>query len=112
MDKLIDLCKTIVECLVYNNYELIEQANALSRVSKEDIKRVLREYGGTLSMIPDEAFSTEAFHINKYKNTLGYAIDLDLWINNCRSDLTLQLDIKTDENDQIVSYIVEDLHVL
>jgi len=112
MEELINLCKKVVESLVHNNYEFLEQVNALSRVSKEDIKRVLKEYGGTLSTIPDDAFNTNVFQVYKFKNDSGYGIDLDLWINNCRSDLTLQLDVKTNEDDEIVSYIIDDIHVL
>lgn len=112
MKQLIALCNKIVKCIIEEDYDYLERENALIRVSKLDIIRVVEEYGGTLSLIPDEAFSTDAFEVYKYNDNSGYKIDLDLWIDGVRSDLTLQLEVKTDNSSKIKSFIILDILVL
>ena len=112
MNKVIDLCKQIVTCLEKGNYNSLREHNALSRVSEEDIKRVLKEYGGCISTIPNEAFQTSAFRIYRYHDNSGLKIDLDLWVNGERSDLTLQIEVKTDGNNNIDNYRIMDVLVM
>lgn len=112
LEELINLCKKVVRCLVEDNYSCLEQEKALSRVSEEDIKRVLKDYGGLISILPDEAFATNAFEVYRYNDNSGYSIDLDLWINNTRSDLTLKLDVKTDNCNKILAYRILDILVM
>lgn len=112
MEELIELCKKVVRYIVEDNYKALEQEKALSRVSEKDIKRVLENYGGALSLLPDNAFKSNAFEVYKYKDNTGYKIDLDLWINEIRSDLTLQLEVKTNNSDKITSYRILDILVM
>lgn len=112
LNELIILCKKVVISLVEGNYSYLGQEDALSRVSEEDIRSVLENYGGVLSILPDEAFKINAFEVYKYDDNSGYKIDLDLWINNTRSDLTLQLDVKTDNHNKILSYRILDILVM
>lgn len=104
--------KQIIQSFVAQDFEQLEKCKALSRVHKEDILRVLGEYGGTLTTIPDEAYHTDAFEITRYRNHSGYFVLIDLWIDNKRSDLTLQLDIKTAQNGKVISIIINDLLVM
>ena len=99
-------------CLEKGNYYFLREHNALSWVSEEDIKRVLKEYGGCISTIPNEAFQTNAFHIYKYNDNSGLKIDIDLWIEGERSDLTLQIEVKMDSNNNIDSYRIMDVLVM
>lgn len=50
--------------------------------------------------------------IYMYNDKSGMKIDLDLWIDGKRSDLTLQVEIKLDEGDRINSYRILDLLVM
>jgi|GEM_PF-6534576 len=77
LEELINLCKKVVKYLVEDNYIALEQENALSRVPEKDIKRVLKNYGGVMSLLPDDVFKTNAFEVYKYNDNSGYKIDLD-----------------------------------
>ena len=109
MNGVYEICKEIVTCLQNEDYQLLNEHNVLCRVSEEDIKRVIHEYGGCLSTIPDEA---NAFSIYKYNDNSGLKVDLDLWIDGKRSDLTLQIEIKFDKNRDISSYRILDILVM
>lgn len=112
MEELIIICKTVVDCLIEEKYNLLKQENVLNRVSENDIRRVLKDYGGSLTKIPDEAFKTNAFDVYKYNDNSGYKIDLDLWINNARSDLTIQLEIKDDGSKKKFLHRILDVRVM
>ena len=84
MDNIYEICEKIVTCLQHEDYHFLNEHNALCRVSEEDIKRVMHEYGGRLSSIPDLA---DAMYINKYNDKSGMKIDLDLWIDGKRRGL-------------------------
>lgn len=109
MDNIYEICEKIVTCLQYEDYDFLNEHNALCRVSEEDIKWVMHEYGGRLSSIPDLA---DAMYINKYNDKSGMKIDLDLWIDGKRSDLTLQVEIKLSEDGRISGYRILDLLVM
>ena len=109
MDEVCKICKEIVMCLQNGDYDFLNKRNALCRVSEEEIKEVLREYGGSLSTIPNEK---EYIEIYKYKDNSGLKVDLDLWIDGKRSDLTLQIEIKYDKDNNIDSYMILDILVM
>jgi len=109
MDEVYEICKKIVMCLQNGDYDFLNKQNALCRVSEEDIKRVLHEYGGSLSTIPD---GKENIEIYKYNDNSGVKADLDLWIDGKRSDLTLQVEIKYDKDNGIAGYIILDILVM
>lgn len=48
----------------------------------------------------------------KYNDNSGLKVDLDLWIDGKRSDLTLQIEIKFDKNRDISSYRILDILVM
>ncbi len=109
MDEVYRICKEIVTCLQNGDYDFLNKKNALCRVSEEDIKRVLHEYGGCLSTIPDEK---DYIYTYKYKDNSGLKVDLDLWIDGKRSDLTLQIEIKYDKDNNISGYMILDILVM
>jgi hypothetical protein len=112
LKELIVLCKKVVKYLVEGAFDCLEQESALNRISEKDIRRVLENYGGSLSVLPDEAFKPDAFEVYKYNDNSGYKIDLDLWVNNSKSDLTLQLDVKIDGLNKVSSYSILDVLVM
>ena len=109
MNNIYEICNKIVTCLQNEDYDFLNEHNALCRVSEEDIKRVIYEYGGHLSSIPNLA---DDMCMYMYNDKSGMKIDLDLWIGGKRSDLTLQVEIKFDEDDRINSYRILDLLVM
>ena len=42
--KIFRICKMTTECIVSGHYGPLEECRALSRVSEQDIRRVLKEY--------------------------------------------------------------------
>lgn len=103
------ICKEIVTCLQKEDYVFLKEHNALCRVSEGDIKRVLHQYGGCLSALPDEK---GLFRIYKYNDNSGLKVDLDLWIDGKRSDLTLQIEMKLDGYNKICGYMILDILVM
>lgn len=112
MDRIVQLCKRITACIQEGDYGSLARDHALCRVSEQDIRRVLGEYGGSVTSIPEEAFHSSAYTVYTYKDGTGYHVDLDLWIDEKQSDLTLQVEINVDENQEIRGYHILDLLVM
>ena len=110
--KIMQLCRKITAYIQEGDYISLARDNALCRVSEQDIRRVLGEYGGSVTTIPEEVFHSNAFYVIPYKDGSGYHVDLDLWIDGDRSDLTLQVEINLDENHEICGYHILDLLVM
>lgn len=111
-DGIRQLCSKITACIQKGNYVSLAQDNALRRVSEQDIRRVLGEYGGSVTTIPEAAFHSNAYHVFTYRDGSGYCAELDLWIDGHRSDLTLKVEVNVDENHEISGYYVLDLLVM
>lgn len=109
---IMQLCKKVAAYIQEGDYASLARDNALCRVSEQDIRRVLGEYGGSVTTIPDEAFQSNAYDVITYNDGSGYRVVLDLWIDSCRSDLTLQVEINVDENQKICGYRIFDLLVM
>ena len=105
--KVMEYCKYIVQCLVYEDYSALEKKGILNRVSKEDIKKVLLEYDKKhhISMPTTQYFNE--LNVNEYNDKSGYWVDIDVFYNNQMSDLTLQIDFR--KNGLV---LIDDLHIL
>lgn len=105
--EVIEYCKYIVQCLVNEDYVDLQKKGILDRVSQEDIKRVLLEYDkqNHISMPTNQYFNE--LDVNEYNDKSGYWIDIEMFYNSQKSDLTLQLDFR--KNGVV---LIDDLHVL
>ncbi len=112
MDEIMQLCKRITAYIQEGDYGSLAREYVLRRVSELDIRRVLGEYGGSVTAIPEEAFHSDAYHVVTYKDGSGYHVDLDLWIDGGRGDLTLQVEVNMDENREISGFHILDLLVM
>ena len=111
MTEVYRVCKLAMECIVDHNYEPLRKANALTRVSESDIKRVLAEYKpDEFPVMSPDGYIEKTAYINTYTDESGYHVDIDLWYSTGRSDLTLQLDIRKKDNRFV--FIIDDLHVM
>ena len=111
MTEVYRICKLAMECIVSDNYEPLRKANALTRVSERDIKRVLAEYNPDESpVMPPDGYIEKVAYINTYTDGSGYHVDINLWYEAGESDLTLHLDIRKKDNRFV--FIIDDLHVL
>ena len=110
-EKIFQICKMTIECIVSSRYGPLEERRALSRVSEQDIERALKEYSpGERPIMPPDSYLKEAADVYEYRDSSGWHVDIDLWYPGGVSDLTLQLDIRKQRNH--LSFIVDDLHVL
>lgn len=111
MDEIYCICKLAMECIVHSNYTLLKDCKALTRVSENDIKRVLAEYNpNELPVMPLDSYFKETAYIGTYTDGSGYYVDINFWYPSGESDLTLQLDIRKQQGK--LSFIIDDIHVL
>ncbi len=110
-EKIIQICKSAMACIVDDSYAFLEEQQALSRASEQDIKRVLREYNPEeLPVMPPDSYFEESADVYEYRDGSGWHVDINLWYPDGESDLTLQLDIRKRGNH--LAFIIDDLHVL
>ena len=111
MDEIYRICQFAMDCIVHGSYKLLNDCNALARVSESDIKRVLAEYNpGKSPVMPPDSYFKESAYIIEYRDGSGYHVDINLWYPSGESDLTLQLDIRKRQGR--LSFIIDDIHVL
>ena len=64
VDEIYCICKLAMECIVHSNYTLLKDCKALTRVSENDIKRVLAEYNpNELPVMPLDLYFKETAYI-------------------------------------------------
>ncbi|MFD2807268.1 hypothetical protein SAMN05216565_10346 [Litchfieldia salsa] len=85
------------------------QARLQNGLSISDLREELSNWD-SITIPPDDAY--ENVHFYKYDDESGYALEFELWIDNHRSDLTLFCEAIIDENNNILAFTIENLHVL
>jgi hypothetical protein len=80
------------------------------RLTAQEMSSAISEYGRTLLPLPENAFDLVDFYpIDGAENE--WSVDVPLWTKEeGRSDLTLSLSAKIDQNKVIVE--IDDIHVL
>jgi hypothetical protein len=110
-ERIRDAVKDVVALLVAREYAKLERRSAGIRLSAEDMRRAVEEYGRTLRMPPDEVFG--AFSLGEVRGSVPKAwwIVIDLWTKEeGRSDLSLEMTI-VDVGDQF-RIEVDNIHVM
>lgn len=106
------LIAALVRELAAGNYGDLERDGRAGRLTAEDLRRVIADYGATLIPLPDDAFEVggNAYPIEG-SDPPEWAIDQHLWTKEeGRSDLTLQVDVKFAGTEYRLE--VTDLHAL
>lgn len=104
---LIPIVKEIVSRLVRHDYGAVVENDDVKRLSADEVKLAIEEYPGEITMPPDSAFEK----MDIYGKTDSWkSVDMDLWYNGSRSDLTLS--VRIFEKEGSVRYSVEDIHIL
>jgi hypothetical protein len=100
----------LVADLCAGRYAELEADGRAGRLSAEELRTAVEQYGKTLVLLPDESWAlVDEYPQVDARNTM--AVDVPLWTKEeGRSDLTLSL-AATKEADRWVLY-VDDLHVL
>ena len=102
------IIKKIVELLSYEDYEAIVRNDYERRLTPEEIKIAIKEYGGDITLPPEENYNR--MDVYQVRDRDEVIIDFDLWIDNGKSDLTLTVRIINVRSSP--EYVVEDIHVL
>jgi hypothetical protein len=110
-EKLRPALKDLVNELINGNYAKLEADGRAGRLTAQDLKNRLTEYGRTFIPLPDAAFDQGDTYTLVDGDGKSYGVDLDLWTTEeGKSDLTLQLTVR-DTGTAIVPQI-DDLQVL
>lgn len=100
----------LVDDLVVANYAAIEADGRIGRLTQQELRRAVADYGRTLASVPvDELDDVDVYPSDVIPGR--FAVDLSLWtVEEGRGDLTLSLTVVESENAAAVS--IDDLHVL
>ena len=105
--------KKLVQLLVDGEYEKLEKMNKIGVLKANELEKGILQYGGVLTLPLDEAFDEmDIFKLdNPRKYCEEYFIDIELWINGCKSDLTLSCEGTVNKKNE-VNVIIYSVHVL
>lgn len=95
--------KKIIRLLVAGEYRRLEEMNKIGKLSSDELEEAILQYGERLSFPPEEAFDEmDIFKSDNPQNCYEeYFIDIELWTNGCKSDLTLSCEAKVTENKEL-----------
>ena len=105
------MVRDIVAQLVRGEYQSFVAQFAASRLTADDLRQVIQNYGRTLILPPDPTYPD--LNIVQVRGAIRptWSIQAPLWTREeGRSDLTLELTITVDGDHRSVE--LEDLHVL
>ena len=103
--------RLIVELLVGRGYEQIAGMTGGQRLDSASIEAAIRNYGRTLVMPPDTAFSQLDVVPVKNARPPRWSVRMNLWtIEEGQSDLSIELTLTEMGEDYIVE--LDDIHVL
>jgi hypothetical protein len=109
---LIALIKQIIARMVAGDFDAVEQQAGGVRLSAAEMAAAVNNYGRTLTMPPDAAFTNLDTIVVSNAPYPTWSIRVDLWtLEEGRSDLTLECTVIEKGNDDLVLEI-DDLHVL
>jgi len=103
--------RTVIDGLADGDYDAVVQICAKSRLTSDELREVIREYGRTLVHPPADAYQhLDAVQVNGTALPT-WSVRAPLWTKEeGRSDLTLELTISLGPDEPIVE--LDDLHVL
>lgn len=103
--------RALVEHLAHGEYREVLTSCSSARLTAEELRRVVREYGRTVAIPPPDAYENlDAIQIPAASRQ-AWSVRAPLWtLEEGRSDLTLELTFIVDA-DQL-SVELDDLHVL
>lgn len=106
-----DVTRRIVQLLVSGDYVEIEHETRGVRLSADQIRKAVEEYGRHLRMPPEEAFdSLDVIEVAE-SDPKVWSVRCDLWTHaEGRSDLSLELTLIDDRG--VLRVELDNLHVL
>ena len=109
IQEFIPIIREFILDIANGNYNILNQKYGHSRVSIDDLKRTIEEYGNHIIPLPEKAFdSVEKYYIDSEKRIDIY---LPLWTKEeGKSDLTLSISCYNNEPELYIE--INDLRVL
>ncbi len=104
--------KILVYDLVAGDFEELRKTGRMGRLSEEEVKTALLDYGGSLSLPPDSAYESAGFRMRKLQNYPEYSIAFELWIDGEQSDLSLTAIATVNDIGEVLKIEMDDVHVL
>lgn len=103
--------KGVVAQLVAGDYEGLEQRTGGVRLSAEQMRDAVSQYGRRLRMPPDDVFKNLSIVDIRAPGPKAWSVVCDLWTEEeGRSDLSLELTLI--EGDRGIRVELDDIHVL
>lgn len=103
--------KKIIEEIVNGDFNKLLSDGVLGKLSEDDIRNELLDYGGVVTYPPDDSYD-KFLQVTQIRDTEKYKAFYELWIDNERSDLTLICDIISTDGETVDSIEIDDVHVL
>ena len=107
-----DTVHRLVEMLVAGDYDGLERVSRGRRLTAEQLRQAVEEYGRELRMPPEVVFDN--LDVNEIEGAIPRAswVLVDLWtVEEGRSDLTLEIRL-TDTGGKLYDFEIDNLHVL
>ena len=110
-DALRSIVQEIVEQLASENYDSVVKRCAKSRLTSDDLRTVIRDYGRKLALAPKDAYRNLDIARVRGATVPTWSVRAPLWTESeGSSDLTLELTIALGRGEPHVE--LDDLHVL
>lgn len=111
-EKLFRTIVYIVNLLVQGKYNELEVLSGGNRLSAEEIRQAVADYGRRLVLPPIDSLKHLDVVTIRHSDPVRWSANIDLWtVEEGRSDLTLELTLIDSPND-LYSVEIDDLHVL
>jgi hypothetical protein len=105
----IDTIRRLVVDLAQGQYAAIEADGRIGRLTSEELRRAIADYGRTVVVPPDDFI--DAIDVHPISGTREYALDIPLWTaEEGLSDLTLSVTLT--ESEEVATVRIDDVHVL
>ena len=110
--KIRDTAHHLVGMLVAGDYAALEGASRGRRLTAEELRQAVEEYGRELRMPPEPVFDNLDVIEIEGATPRAWSVLVDLWtVEEGRSDLTLEL-VLTDTGGELYDIEIHNLHVL
>ena len=110
-DKLISVVQDIVSKLAVGDFEGVEFLTRKERMTAEEMKQAIEEYGRTLVDLPQEGLRALEFTRIRSATPSKWSVAVPLWTEEeGRSDLTLELTLTEEQTWTKIE--LDDIHVL
>ncbi|MBN2569090.1 MAG: hypothetical protein JXB42_06635 [Deltaproteobacteria bacterium] len=104
------IVQNIVQLLVNEEFQKIETLTAGIRLSANEIRTAIYEYGCTLILPPPSEYKTLDIIRIKDETASSWSVRMNLWTQEeGKSDLSIELTIKEEDGVSVVEF--DDIHV-